>query len=108
MVSDTADNNGPNSPEHLQHLRRWSSQSQGHNFSTVGWCIGDENTPWDTFQDLGGEKHALTVAEIEDEDEGVQEHETANGCPSISNPTGNRTCDEDTNKGSDWSTTLEC
>lgn len=108
MVSDTADNDGPNSPEHLQHLRRRSSQSHWHNLGTVGGCIGDENAPRDTFQDLGREKHALAVAEIEDEDEGVQEHETTHGCPSIANPTGNGTCDEHTDEGTDWSATLEC
>ena len=108
VVSDTADNDRPNSPEHLQHLRRWSSQSQWHNFGTVGGCIGDKNAPRDAFQDLGREKHPVAVAEIEDEDEGVQEHETANGCPSISNPTGNGTGDEDSDEGTDWSATLEC
>jgi hypothetical protein len=108
VVSDTAYNDGPNSPEHLQHLRRWSSQSHWHDFGAVGGCIGDENAPRDAFQDLGREKHALAVAEIEDEDGGVQEHETANGGPSISNRTGNGTCDEDTDEGTDWSATLEC
>ena len=108
VVGDTANNDRPDSPEHLQHLRRWSSQSHRHNLRTVGRCIGDENAPRDAFQDLRREEHALTVAEIEDEDEGVQGHETANGCPSISNFTGNGTCNKDTNEGTNWSATLEC
>src|SRR4051812_14675131 len=108
VVSDTADNDGPNSPEHLQHLRRRSSQSQWHDFGTVGGCIGDKNAPRDAFQDLGREKNPLAVAEKENEVEGIQENETPNGCPSISNPTGNGPCDEDTDEGTNWSATLEC
>lgn len=108
VVSDTADYNRPNRPEHLQHLRRWSSQSHWHNFGAVGGCIGYKNPPRKAFQDLGRKKHPLAVAEIEDEDEAVQEHETANGCPSISNPTGNGTCHEYTDEGTDWPATLEC
>jgi hypothetical protein len=71
VVSDTADNDRPNRPEHLQHLRRWGSQSHGHNLGAVGGRVGDEDTPWDALEDLGREKHSLAVAEIEDEDEGV-------------------------------------
>ena len=71
VVGDTADNDRSNSPEHLQHLRGWSSQSQGHNFSTVGGSVGDENSPRNTFHDLGSEKHALAVTKVEDEDGSV-------------------------------------
>jgi hypothetical protein len=108
VESDAADNDRPNRPEHLQHLRRWGSQSQWHNFGTVGGRIGDKNAPRDAFQNLGREKRPLAVAEIEYEDEAVQEHETANCCPSISNITSNGTCDEDTDEGTDWPAALEC
>lgn len=107
VIGDATDNDRPNSPKHLQHLRRRSSQSQGHNFSAVGGCVGDKNAPWDTFQDLGREEHSLAVAEIEDEDEGIQEHETADGCPSVSNPTGDGTRDENADEGTDRSAALE-
>ena len=71
VVGDTANNDRPNGPEHLQHLRRRSSQSHWHDLGAVGGCIGDKNAPRDAFQDLGREKHALAVAEIENEDECV-------------------------------------
>lgn len=108
VVSDTADNDRPNGPEHLYHLGRWSPQSHWHDFGTVGRRIGDENTPGDAFQDLSGEKHAIAVAEVEDENEGVQSHEATNGCPSISNRTGNGTGDEYTNESTDRSAALKC
>ena len=107
VVSDTADNDRPNRPEHLQHLCRWSSQSHRHDFGAVGGCIGDKNAPGDAFEDLGREKHPLAVAEVEDEDEAVQEHEAANGRPSISNIAGNGTCDKHPDEGTDWPATLE-
>ena len=43
----------------------------------------------------------------EDEDEAVQDHETANGCPSVADPAGNGTCQEDADECTNWSTTLE-
>ena len=107
VVGDTANNDRPNSPEHLQHLRGWSSQPHWHDFGTVGGSIGNENAPRDAFQDLGREKHALTVAEIEDEDKAVQGHETTNGCPPVTNPTGDGTCQEHTNEGTNRPATLK-
>ena len=108
VVGDTSDNDLPNGPKHLQHLSRWSSQSHWHNFGAVGRCVGDEDTPWNTFEDLGSKEHSLTGTEVEDEDKEVQAHETANGCPSISDRTGDWTGDEDTDKGTDRSAALKC
>lgn len=108
VVSNTANNDGANSPEHLQHLRRRSSQSHWHNFGTVCGRIGDENAPRDAFQDLRCEEYTRVVAKIEHKDEGIQGHETANSCPSIPDPTRNGTCEKNTDKSADWPTTLEC
>lgn len=108
MVGNTTDNDRANSPEHLQHLGSRSSQSHGHNLGAVGGCVGDKDTPRDTLQDLRSEEHAVAVTKVEDENEAVQGHQAADGRPSIPDPTGNGTRDEDTDEGTDGTTALEC
>jgi hypothetical protein len=107
VVGDTADDDGTDGPEHLQHLRGRGSQSHGHDFGTVGRGVGDENTPRDTLKNLGCEEHAAGGGKVEHQDEKVEAHESANGCPSVSDPAGNGTGDEDTNQGTDGTRTLE-
>ena len=107
MVGDTTHNNSTDSPEHLQHQRRWSSESHRHDLGTVCGCVGDEDTPRDTLQDLSGEEHALRVTEVEDENECVEGHETTNGCPAVSDPGCDGSSDEDTDEGTYGSRTLE-
>lgn len=108
MVCDTTDNDGTDSPEHLQHLSCWCSQPQWHDLGTVGRRVGNENAPWDAFQDLGHKEYRIAVGEIEDEDEAVQEHEAADGRPTITDPTGDGASNKDTNEGADRATALEC
>ena len=107
MICDTTDNNGTDSPEHLQHLSCRSSESHGYDFSAVSGCVGDEDSPWDTLQNLSREEHALGVTEVEDEDECVEGHETSDGCPAVSNPGCDGSGDEDTDEGTYGSRTLE-
>lgn len=108
MISDATNDNRTNSPEHLQHLRRRSSQPQWHNLTAVGGSVGDEDTPGNAFEDLRQQQDAEGVAEVEDEDEAVQEHQAANGRPSVSDLASDGTCEEDTDQGTNWATTLEC
>ena len=107
MVGDTSDDDRTNTPEHLQHLRSWCSQPQWYNLRAVGWCVRNEDAPWNTLQDLGSKEHALAVAEVEDEDESVQCHETADGRPSVADPAGDWTRKETTDECTNRTRALE-
>lgn len=106
-VGDGTDDNATNSPEHLQHLSGRSSESEGYNLTAVGGCVGDEDSPWDTLKDLRGEHDGKRVGEVEDEDEGVQEHETGQSSVAVTDAAGKRTSDEDTNESTELSRNLE-
>jgi hypothetical protein len=107
VVSDTADDDRSDSPEHLQHLCCRCSQSHGHNLSAICGCVCDEDAPWDAFQDLRCEEDAIAFGEVEDEDEGVQEHEAANRCPPIADLRSDGAGDEDADEGAERSAALE-
>ena len=107
VVSDATNDDRSDSPEHLQHLCCWGSQSHGHDFGAICRCVGNKDAPWNTFEDLRGEKCSLVIAKVEDEDGSVQKHETADGCPPIPDPRGDRACKEDTDQGAERSTALE-
>ena len=107
VISDTTNDDRTDCPEHLQHLGRRRSQSHWHDLGAIGRSIGDENAPWDAFQYLRGEEHALAVAEIEDEDEAVQGHKSANGRPAVADCRGDGTGEEATNESTNWASTLE-
>jgi hypothetical protein len=49
----------------------------------------------------------IAVAEVEDEDEAVQEHETADSRPPIPDPRGDGASNKDTNEGTERSAALE-
>ncbi|KAG9665291.1 putative sugar transporter, partial [Aureobasidium melanogenum] len=106
-VSDGTNDDTANSPEHLQHLGCGSSESERNNLRAVGRGVGDENAPWDTLKDLSCENDGHGVCEVEDEDEGVEEHETGQGCIAVTNTRGQRTGDEDTNESAELTRNLE-
>lgn len=108
MIGDATDNDGADGPKHLQHLCRGSSQSQWHYLAAVGGCICNEDAPRNALEKLGQQQHSQRVTEIEDEDEGVQGHQTANSRPSVSNPAGDGTSQEDADECTDGSTALKC
>lgn len=107
VIGDAANNDGADGPKHLQHLRSGSSQPQWHNFTAVGGCICDEDTPRDAFEKLGQQQYSQGVSEIEDKDKTIQEHKPSNGGPSVSDPAGNGTCEEDADESANWSTALK-
>lgn len=107
MIGDTSDDDGTNSPEHLQHLSSRSSQLNWRNLTAVRGRVGDEDAPWDTLEELGDEHDGKRVGEVEDEDEGVQHHECGNSRPAISNAAGKGTSQADTDDCTYWSTHLE-
>lgn len=55
--------------------------------------------PRQALENLSNEEDWKRVAEVEDEDETVQSHQTYDSGPTVSDPAGQRACDEDTNQG---------
>lgn len=108
MVGDTTHNDGSKGPEHLQHLCSRSSQPERHDLATVRWCICDEDTPGDAFEELRGQHDSQRVGKVENEDESVQGHETRDGRPPVSNLAGKGAGEEDTHKGPNWPSHLQC
>lgn len=106
-ISHSTDDNRTNGPEHLKHLRSRSSKLERHDLGTVGGRIGDENTPGNTLKELSDEHDGQRVGKVEDEDEGVEEHETQDGSPSVSDTAGDGTGDGDTDDGANGATDLE-
>jgi hypothetical protein len=107
VVGDTADNYSANSPEHLQHLRSWRSQLDWRDLTAVCWRIGNENAPWDTLEKLGYEHDREGIGEVEDEDKGVQEHETGDGRPAVADAAGKRASQKHAHECAKWSGCLE-
>lgn len=107
VVSDTSDNDGSNGPEHLQHLGSGSSQLNGCNLTAVGRCVGNEDSPWKTLEKLGDEHDGERVGKVEDEDEGVQGHQSGNGRPAVSNAAGKGTSQTHADNGTKGTTHLE-
>lgn len=48
-ICSTRDNDGTNGPTHLQGRGDCSAEGERDDFTGVGWGVGDEETPWDTF-----------------------------------------------------------
>jgi hypothetical protein len=107
VISNTTNDDRTDCPEHLQHLGRRRSQSHWYNLGAISRSIGDENAPWDAFQNLRGEEHALAVGEIEDEDEAVQGHKTTDGRPTVADCRGDGTSEEATDESADWASALK-
>lgn len=106
-ISHSTDDNRTNGPEHLKHLRSRSSKLERHDLGTVGRRVGDENTPGDTLKELSDEHDGQRVGKVEDEDEGVEEHESADGSPSVSDTAGDGAGDGDTDDGANGATDLK-
>lgn len=107
MVGDTRDDDGPDGPEHLQHLCGRGAQLDGGDLAAVGRGVGDEDAPGDTLEELCDEHDGQRVRKVEDEDEGVQQHEAGDGGPSVSDLAGKGTGEQDTDDCTNWSTHLE-
>lgn len=107
MVGDAADNNGADGPEHLEHLGGGSTQLQGHDLTAVRGCVTDEDTPRYALEQLSDEHDGEGFAEEEDEDEGVQGHETKDGGPAVSDLAGDGSGEEDTHEGAERPTHLK-
>jgi hypothetical protein len=107
VVSDTLDDDGSNSPEHLQHLGGGSSERNGYDLTAVRRGVGDKDTPWDTFEELRDQHDRERVGEVEHKDETVQKHEVGDECPSVTNSAGQRASDNDTNDGTNWTAHLK-
>src|SRR5437868_3789654 len=96
MVGDAVHDNRTNGPEHLQHLGCRSSQLDGRDFTAVCWCVGNEDTPWDSLEKLRHEHDRERIGKVEDQDEAVQEHEAGDSRPAVSNTAGKGTSEADT------------
>ena len=104
---DSINDQGADSPEHLQHLSSGGSQLDRCDLTAVRWCVRDEDTPGNAFEELGYEEHWKRVAKVHDKDERVQEHEAGNGCPTVSDPASKGTSQHDTADRTKRSTYLE-
>lgn len=107
VVGDGTHDDGSDGPEHLKHLSSRGSQLHGHNLGTVGWGVGDEDSPRETLENLGHQHHGEGVGKVEDKDESVQGHETADGRPAVSDAAGERTSEEDAEQRTDRTDGLE-
>lgn len=96
VVSDTVDDDSTDSPEHLQHLGSRGSQLDWRNLTAVRRCVGNEDTPWNSLEQLGDEHDRERVGEVEDEDESVEKHETGDGRPTVSDAAGKGTSQANT------------
>ena len=108
MVGYATNDHTANGPEHLQHLSAGGTQLNRYNLTAVGRGVGNEDTPWDTLQDLRGEHDFQRFGEVHDEDEGVQQHKTRECCPAVANATGERTSEEYSNQGTKLARHLQC
>lgn len=106
-VADATHNDLTNSPEHLQHLGSRGSQTDRHDLTAVCRRVGDEDAPWDSLQKLGHEHDGQRLGKVEDNDESVQDHEGRNGGPAVSDTTGERTGETDSNNGTKRTSHLE-
>lgn len=107
MIRNTRNNNRPDGPEHLQHLRRRGAQLDGRDLGAIRGCVGDEDAPGDTLQELCDKHDGERVRKVEDEDEGVQQHEARDGGPSVSDLAGEGASEQDTDDGTDGPAHLE-
>jgi hypothetical protein len=107
-VCHSTNNDRSNGPKHLQHLRCRGSKLNRYNLTAVGGSVGNEDSPGQAFQKLGDEHDRQRVGEVHGEDENVQEHETGQGGPAVSNAAGQRTSDENADKCSQLSRDLQC
>lgn len=94
-VCGTTDDDTADGPEHLQHLGARGSELDGDDFGAVGGRVGDKDAPRQPLEDLRDKKDGQRVAEVEDEDEGVEAHQADDGGPSVSDPAGERAGDKD-------------
>jgi hypothetical protein len=69
--------------------------------STYSWRVGNEDTPWDSLQQLRDEHYRERVGEVEREDEDVQEHQAGESGVTVSDAAGQRASDEDTDEGTE-------
>lgn len=106
-VADATDNDGANGPEHLQHLSSRGSQLDGHDLAAVCRCVGDEDAPRHAFQKLADEHDGQRLGKVEDEDEGVQQHEAEDGGPAVSDAVGEGPGEADANDGTERAAHLE-
>lgn len=100
-VGDGTDDDTANGPEHLQHLSGRGSQLDGYDLAAVCRRVGNEDTPWQTLEKLGHENKRKRIGEVKDEDEAIQGHETDQSRPTVSDPAGERSREEDANQGSE-------
>ena len=106
-VGNGTNDDTANCPEHLKHLGSVGSQLNRHDLTAVCRSVCNEDTPWQTLEKLGYKDNRHRFGEIECENEDVQEHEAAYGCPTISDPAGKWTGKEHTNQGSELPGHLE-
>ena len=55
-IGSASDDDRSDRPTHLQSCRAGTSEGKRDNFGGVGGCVGDEETPWHTFQCLSNNK----------------------------------------------------
>lgn len=51
-VGGAADNDAANGPTHLERAGAGTTESQGHDLRSVGWGVGNEEPPGNTFKGL--------------------------------------------------------
>ena len=107
-VGDGANDDTADGPEHLQHLRRRCPQLDRHNLAAVCRCVGNEDSPGQTFENLGSKDYRKGFGEVEDENEDIQEHQTSQGGPAVPDATGQRASNKDTDECAKLAGHLEC
>lgn len=107
-IGDSAHDDTADGPEHLQHLRAGGSQLDRHDLTAVCRRVRDENAPWHTLQQLGHKHDRERLGKVEREDEGVQEHETGDCRPSVSDAAGQGTSNKNPDKRTELPGDLKC
>jgi len=87
-VGDGTNDDTANRPEHLQHLCSGCSQLYRYDLAAVCWSVGNEDAPWQALKKLGHKNDWKRRGEVKCEDEDVQEHESGQSRPTVSDTAG--------------------
>jgi hypothetical protein len=116
-VRHASNKDAPNGPTHLQCSCASTAEGEWNHFTSVSWCVGDEEAPRNTFESLTNDQDFEGVGlrlrgqlcctlcglwstyEEGDEDSSVHEHQPQKSRPAVADDVRDGTRHENPDKG---------